>query len=57
MFQATDHDFGTVARGEKAQFRYVLTNPYVEDVHIASVRPSCHCTDVQIEGEAVAEDL
>ena len=49
MFQTTDHDFGTVARGAKAEFSYVLSNIYVEDVHIANVRASCGCTSVRIE--------
>jgi len=49
MFEATRHDFGSVARGAKAEFRFVLTNIYVEDVHIAGVRSSCGCTSVRIE--------
>ena len=38
MFDSTRHDFGSVARDAKAEFRFVLTNIYVEDVHIAGVR-------------------
>ncbi len=49
MFETTRHDFGTVARGAKAEYRFVLTNPYVEDVHISGVRSSCGCTSVRIE--------
>jgi hypothetical protein len=44
MFQTTAHDFGTVARGAKAEFKFELENIYEEDVHIASVRSSCGCT-------------
>ncbi|MGC3967124.1 MAG: DUF1573 domain-containing protein [Pirellulales bacterium] len=44
MFDATKHDFGKVARGGKAEFHFVFRNPYVEDVHVASVRSSCGCT-------------
>jgi hypothetical protein len=33
MFETTSHDFGTVARGERAEFEFVLKNLYVEDVH------------------------
>ena len=43
MFETTKHDFGTVARGAKAEFRFELTNRYLEDVHIAGVRSSCGC--------------
>lgn len=44
MFPTTSHDFGTVARGAKAEFAFELTNIYEEDVHIAGVRSSCGCT-------------
>ena len=44
MFGTTSHDFGAVARGAKAEYRFNLTNIYVEDVHISNVRSSCGCT-------------
>lgn len=44
MFKIVDHDFGTVARGAKAEFDFELENIYKEDVHVASVRTSCNCT-------------
>jgi hypothetical protein len=44
MFQATNHDFGHVARGAKAEFTFEVQNLYEEDVHIADVRTSCGCT-------------
>ena len=49
MFEVTTHDFGSVARGAKAEFEYVLNNIYVEDLHIASVQSSCGCTQVRIK--------
>ncbi len=48
MFAVRTHDFGAVARDAKAEFEFVLTNPYVEDIHIAGVRTSCGCTSVRI---------
>jgi hypothetical protein len=48
MFTETKHDFGTVARGAKAEFRFELTNVYKEDIHIAAVRSSCGCTTPSI---------
>lgn len=48
MFAETSHDFGVVARGAKVEFDFVLQNIYQEDVHIASVRTSCGCTQPQI---------
>ncbi len=49
MFETTSHDFGSVARGAKAEYEFVLRNIYVEDVHIAGVRSSCGCTTPQIK--------
>lgn len=49
MFKETSHDFGSVARGAKAEFDFDLSNIYTEDVHVAGVRSSCGCTDVRIE--------
>lgn len=51
MFETLEHDFGVVVRGAKAEFEFVLTNPYIEDVHIASVRSSCGCTTPRIKKE------
>ena len=44
MFETTRHDFGSVARGSKAEYEFVLTDIYAADVHIADVRSSCGCT-------------
>jgi|YNPNPStandDraft_1061719.scaffolds.fasta_scaffold05667_6 hypothetical protein len=44
MFDHTSHNFGMVARGAKVEHVFPLQNIYVEDVHIASVRTSCMCT-------------
>ncbi len=49
MFEQTRHDFGYVARDGKAEFEFVLSNIYVKDVHIASVRSSCGCTNPRIK--------
>ena len=48
MFAAQEHDFGTVARGTKAEFDFTLSNIYIEDAHIQSARSSCGCTSVKI---------
>jgi hypothetical protein len=44
MFDHAEHDFGTVARGAKAEHRFTIENIYREDVHIVSVSSSCGCT-------------
>jgi hypothetical protein len=48
MFKTTEHDFGTVARGSKAEFDFDITNLYRDDVHIVSAYSSCGCTSVSI---------
>ncbi len=53
MFKESDHDFGNVARGAKAEFRFVFENLYLEDIHIANVYASCGCTSVRIENPTV----
>lgn len=49
MFTTFEHDFGSVARGAKAEFAFPIRNIYIEDVHIANVRASCGCTKVRIQ--------
>jgi hypothetical protein len=49
MFQESKHDFGSLARGAKAEYRFELTNMYQQDVHIVSARSSCGCTSVRVE--------
>jgi len=53
MFKETEHDFGTVARGAKAEHRFVFENIYLEDVHIANVYSSCTCTSVRVENPTI----
>jgi hypothetical protein len=53
MFETTSHDFGSVARGAKAQFQFVFSNIYLETVHIADAQPSCHCTIVTFDKATV----
>jgi len=53
MFEVKRHDFGSLARGAKAEFEFVFTNLYMEDVHVAGVRSSCGCTSVRVENPTV----
>ena len=53
MFKVDEHDFASVARGAKAEYRFVFENLYLEDVHIASVRTSCGCTTPTVENALV----
>jgi hypothetical protein len=53
MFKVSDHDFGSVARGAKAEYRFVFDNIYMEDVHITGVRTSCGCTTPSIEKDTL----
>ena len=53
MFKTRSHDFGTIARAAKAEFAFELSNLYLEDVHIASVRATCGCTTPRIEKDTL----
>ncbi len=48
MFNTTSHDFGTVAKGSKAIYRFQFKNVYEEDLRILSVSSSCGCTTPRI---------
>jgi hypothetical protein len=53
MFSTRDHNYGSVARGAKTEFQFVITNIYEEDVHIAGVRSSCGCTTPRVTHETL----
>jgi hypothetical protein len=44
LFPERAHDFGTVARGAKVKYDFVLTNRLGEPITILSLRASCGCT-------------
>jgi hypothetical protein len=48
MFTETSHNFGTVVRGAKVEYRFQFYNPYKETVHVAAVSTSCHCTEPEV---------
>lgn len=53
MFKSTSHDFGTVAKAAKTEYRFFFDNPYATPVHVKSVRTSCGCTTPIIETETI----
>ncbi len=53
MFETRSHDFGTIARGAKAEFAFEFTNHYLGDVHVADVQAGCGCTTVRVGKETV----
>ena len=53
MFNTTEHDFGTVARGAQSEYAFEIENIYEEEVHIASVRSSCHCVSPSIVNDTL----
>lgn len=48
MFEIRSHDFGTVANGSNVEYRFKVTNKYIEDIHISHVSSSCGCTTPSI---------
>lgn len=53
MFTKLEHDFGTVAKNEKAEFRFPITNSFKEDIRIRGVTTSCACTDVAMSKNVI----
>lgn len=53
MFKTTEHGFGAVAHGSKAEHRFVFENIYLEDIHIANAYTSCSCASVRVENPSV----
>jgi hypothetical protein len=48
VFNTTSHDFGTVAKGSKAEYRFKIKNLYEEDLRILRIESSCGCTTTRI---------
>ena len=48
MFPVTSHNFGTVAKGSKTEYRFVFRNIYKEELHVVGVRTSCGCTSPEV---------
>ncbi len=48
MFAESSHDFGTVARDAKVEYRFQFSNIYQETAHITGVKSSCGCTTPQV---------
>jgi hypothetical protein len=53
MFPTTSHDFGTLARGAKADFAFTFKNVYNEDVRIKKVQTSCGCAGIKYPTESI----
>ena len=53
LFKTTSHDFGTVARAAKTEYRFTFDNPYNQTIQVRSVRTSCGCTTPIVETESV----
>jgi hypothetical protein len=53
MFALKKHDFGVVARGAKAEYRFEFVNKYKDPVHVQSVSTSCRCTSPSVSKDWV----
>ena len=49
LFSMKEHDFGTVPRDAKAEYRFEITNPFEEEIHLNDVTSSCVCATATIE--------
>ncbi|PHK22397.1 hypothetical protein VF12_38325 [Nostoc linckia z15] len=43
-FETIDHDFGTIAEGQKVEYTYKFTNTGTGDLVINNAKASCGCT-------------
>ncbi len=48
MFSESSHDFGTVAKDAKVEYRFQFSNIYQEPCHVVGVRTSCACTAPEV---------
>jgi hypothetical protein len=48
LFKTKQHNFGSVALGADAEFRFELTNIYTSDVALLNVRSSCTCSSAGV---------
>jgi Protein of unknown function (DUF1573) len=53
-FEEVDHNFGEVAKGDKAVHRFTFTNTGTAPLTIENVKPSCSCTVGDYTKEPVA---
>ena len=56
MFEATDHNFGNVARGAKTQFRFQFYNPNQQVVHIESMNSDSPSLSAAID-QSIVHDV
>jgi hypothetical protein len=54
LFETQNHDFGTVARGADAIYKFRVKNVFKQDMRLVSVRSSCGCTSPSLEGGKLA---
>lgn len=53
LFKVKRHDFGRVALGADAEYRFVFENGFLEDIRIVDAQSSCSCTSVSIPKRSV----
>lgn len=49
MFETTEHDFGAVSKGAKAEFAFKFKNTLDKDLLITKLQTSCGCTQPSIK--------
>jgi hypothetical protein len=53
LFPERSFDFGTVARGSKIHHSFRLVNRTSDDIHIATWRTKCGCTEVRVGAQLI----
>ncbi|MDR1478310.1 MAG: DUF1573 domain-containing protein [Planctomycetaceae bacterium] len=53
LFETRQHDFGRVALGVKAEYRFAINNRFKQDVRVISLNTSCGCTSSVLSSESI----
>lgn len=56
LFKIKRHDFGRVALGADAEYRFVFENDFVQNIQIVDAQSSCGCTSVSIPKKIVKSE-
>ncbi|MDR2170425.1 MAG: DUF1573 domain-containing protein [Planctomycetaceae bacterium] len=54
LFSSRRYDFGRVAIGAKAEYRFAITNPFKQDIRVISLNTSCGCTSSMLSSLSIA---
>jgi hypothetical protein len=54
LFETRQHNFGKVAIGAKAEYRFAMTNHFKQNIRVISLNTSCGCTLSELSSQFIA---